>query len=216
MRNFEDRLTRLGHELRHRPLPVEELAARAAHRRRRFRLAGLATGIVVAAAGITAGVLTTASSGRTIITSGPPPSPYLAPVPSTHDGLSPASGCPNPAGLEPMVPSDSQKIQSILNEYGRVDRNTDLHDSDEAWWPAVNESWSRRSQAPSSVQTTVPAARSIGPAASTPYAQLITSNCGPLLIQDSYSAVAGPASPALESYWYFLKRYGVVLLYFNT
>ena len=216
MRNFEDRLARLGNELRHPPMPIEELAARAAHRRRRFRVAGLATGIVVAAAGITAGILTTGSNGRTVITSGPPPSPYLAPVPSKYGGLSPASGCPNPTGLQPMLPSDSQRIQAILNEYGRVDRNTDLRDSDEAWWPAVNESWSRRTQAPSSVQTTVPPARSIGPAASTPYGQVITSNCGLLLIQDSYSAVAGPATPALESYWYFLKRYGVVLVYFNT
>jgi hypothetical protein len=153
-----------------------------------------------------------------------PESIYPPPVGSFKNPVSGGLGCPNLQGVEAPKPKSKKELFSVISRFGQT-REGDLELSDQAFWPVVEEDWRLRN---SKVQKQ-PRAEKITldqivpmPAAASPYADLIRNNCSAKTLELSWCvAVLPPGARRIEdapsgtSYYYFIKRSGRWLIWFN-
>lgn len=105
------------------------------------------------------GSLLLPSCGDSNISSGNPPSGPIAetgsskadqtfdakvyPAPASMPDWGFESGCPSPAGLQPLVTSDETAMVEVVNAFGR-DQDADKRASDRAYWPIIERYYQSR------------------------------------------------------------------------
>ena len=126
-----------------------------------------------------------------------------------------ASGCPSLDGLEAPGSDASTATLAVLSQFG-LDERTDLHLSDQAYWPVVRETWA--GQAPGSLRPVAPGGETqSGPASQSDRAALLTTNCGSPVVGLSWWIARGdPKAAALETQFFFIQRRGTWLLWFTA
>jgi hypothetical protein len=126
--------------------------------------------------------------------------------------------CPNHRGLEPFTSNAMKLALRMAARYDRRNLETDLHNSDRAWWPDVRRMW--RTRRPGSdirngiVLGSEPTARIgfdvfMGPA------------CATTTLKKSFTVTIGPNQTgagmhrnACNSHLFFIDRRGRPLIYF--
>ena len=149
-------------------------------------------------------------------TSGPPSALYPPPLKAA-----PGHGlalCPSHRGLEAFTASSGRAALEAAGSYDRRSLETDLDNSDPAWWPDVRVMW--RSGRPQSglvnhtVVGSVPATRS-------GFAAFLAPACGDWTLERSLVVTIGPRQSgrgphcvACNSQLFFIDRDGRALIYY--
>ena len=128
-----------------------------------------------------------------------------------------SSGCPNLQGVEMPDPKSTEELFSIISEFGKT-REGDLELSDRAFWPVVERDWEGEDQ-PLRQRVSIEQIVSM-PATESPYADLISNNCGSKTLELSWCVAVLPQgaskiedAPSLTHYYYLIKRSGNWLIW---
>lgn len=143
-----------------------------------------------------------------------PPSVYPPSMTAAHNGA--LGRCPSESGVEAFAPALRAHVRPIVATYGRVDEQTDLKNSDRAWWPQVTKLWKLHRG-----RNTSTLVRKIEPASKSPYALIVRHSCGSNVLGRSLAVTAIPppapyAKPcsACAITVFFLERRGHPLIYY--
>jgi hypothetical protein len=105
-----------------------------------------------------------------------------------------------------------------LARFGNDSLDADLHLSDRALWPLIRQAWQYSPQNGGAVLRWSNVVQS-GPAARSPYADLVRHNCGSAILSRSiWFAVCGGkglCGPALMGHYFLLERHGHWLVWFQ-
>ncbi|MBA7680518.1 hypothetical protein ES703_88835 [subsurface metagenome] len=141
-------------------------------------------------------------------------------------GFQGTTGCPNLQDVEVPDPKSTEELFSIISEFGKT-REGDLELSDCAFWPIVEGDWEWRKQHESQENQPLTQRVSIEQivsmsATESPYADLISNNCGSKTLELSWCVAVLPPgagkiedAPSLTSYYYLIKRSGNWLIWSN-
>ena len=125
--------------------------------------------------------------------------------------------CPNHRGLEPFTREATELALRAAAVYGHRNLETDLQNSDRAWWPDVRQLW-RTAHPRSGVGSGVVLGSE--PTMQSGYALFMGPACGSLTVQRSLVVTIGPSlaghshCDACRSHLFFIDRRGRPLIYF--
>jgi hypothetical protein len=145
-----------------------------------------------------------------------PPSLYPPPVPAA-----PGHGlglCPNPSGLETFTVRTARLALRVAATYDHKSLDTDLRNSDRAWWPQVRRMWASGHPGKGVAFRVVLGAE---PTAKSAYAVFMGPACGASTLAKSLMVSVGPRQPvrgphcvACNSQLFFVDRQGRALIYY--
>ena len=145
-----------------------------------------------------------------------PASIYPPPVAAVPDHA--LALCPNHQGLKPFTSDATKLALQAAASYDRRNLETDLHNSDRAWWPDVRRIW-RTGHPGSGLSNSV--VLGLEPTVHSGFARFISPACGTLTLNRSLTVTIGPsqAGPgphcnACNSHVFFIDRRGRPLIYF--
>lgn len=212
---------------------LHDLRRRGRRRRARQVVAGGLAAVVVAATviGLSAAL---AQSGPPAAErpTGSPPSPSesssglyrpsglssrIYPPAASFPAWGLASGCPAPAGHDPVSVASAPQVRAAANTLG-ADPATDYRRSDRAFWPVLDSRWVTTSTPAPGPRLTAGNTR-IGLATQADVASLLRTRCGAAIVAHSLALVSCPhtctAGSSLNRTSLWLRRHGTWLLWFQ-
>jgi hypothetical protein len=145
-----------------------------------------------------------------------PASIYPPPVTAVHGHA--LALCPSPVGLEPFTSKATTLALQAAASYDRRNVETDLRNSDRAWWSHVRRMWRTGRPGKEVVNRVVLGSE---PAAKSGFAVFVRPACGAPNLRRSLMVTVGPsqAGPgphcsACNSNLFFIERRGRPLIYF--
>ena len=156
------------------------------------------------------------TSGIAGASGGFPPSIYPSPVVAAPGHA--LALCPNPQGLEPFTSAAARLARRAAASYDRQNLETDLRNSDRAWWPQVRRMWRRGRPVTGLTNHVVLGSE---PTAQSGFAVFMSPACGTTTLKKSLMVTIGPSQAgsgphcsACNSHLFFINRRGRPLIYF--
>jgi hypothetical protein len=144
-----------------------------------------------------------------------PASLYPPPIRATPGHA--ASLCPNPSGLEGFTVKATKLALRAAATYDQKTLDTDLRNSDRAWWPQVRHMWSSGHPRKGFVFH----ALGSEPTVKSGYSVFMGPACGASTLSKSLMVTIGPRQPsrgphcvACNSHLFFIDRRGQPLIYY--
>jgi hypothetical protein len=126
--------------------------------------------------------------------------------------------CPNLQGLEPFTSTTLSLARRAAWSYGRNSLDTDLRNSDRAWWPEVRRMWGTGRPGTGFAGHVV---LGFEPTARSGFAVFAGPACGTATLKRSLMVTIGPSQvrpgphcSACNSHLFFINRHGRPLIYF--
>jgi hypothetical protein len=156
------------------------------------------------------------TAGIAAAAGGFPPSIYPSPVAAVPGHA--LALCPNRQGLDPFTSPAVRLALRAAASYGRQNLDTDLRNSDRAWWPQVRRMWRTGRPGTGLSNHVVLGSESTAQSA---FAVFMGPACGSTTLRKSLMVTVGPSQAgsaphcsACNSHLFFINRRGRPLIYF--